>query len=168
MPPGIGYRFQPGIQDTQLNGDDGAGRASGLSPQQAVEIRSLRIPDRPSPTAIAPLALLNSPGGGAAGAQGLDSLIAALMQVFQPQAAQAGPQAPPLPTAQPTAPPPVDQDYLRRAQASTPESRAARARRDAEDKARRERGSFKPRIIFQPDPLPDLAQNPGGDVPGLF
>jgi hypothetical protein len=86
MANGIGYSFQPGGQDIQT---DATGSASGrgLSPQEAVKILSLRIPERPSPTAIAPMPLLTSQGG--AGVPGLDSLVAALMQSFQGTGADA-------------------------------------------------------------------------------
>lgn len=84
MPPGIGYS-----RDIPLQGDSGGpnspqggANAGGMSPQEAVQILSLRVPERPSPTALAPLPLLTSPGGMGAGAQGLDSMIAALIQAF--------------------------------------------------------------------------------------
>lgn len=77
----------------------GGGKPSGLrgaSPQAAVKILSLRVPERVSQGAIAPLPLINGKGGSAAaGAQGLDSMVAALMQAFRPQTPMgAGPQVP--------------------------------------------------------------------------
>jgi hypothetical protein len=91
----LGYSFQPGSEDVPL-AEQGQGGPKGLSPQQAVKILSLRVPDRASPSAIAPLALLKSPGGAAAGAAAanpLQDLIKSLMALFEQQ----GPQQPPAP-----------------------------------------------------------------------
>lgn len=63
----------------------------GASPQQAVKIYSLRVPERVSQGAIAPVPLLTSKGSAAPGAQGLDSMVAALMQAFKSQGSLAGP-----------------------------------------------------------------------------
>jgi hypothetical protein len=82
--PEIGYSFAPGATSRPNQAGGGSGNGYGISPQEAVRILSLRVPDRPSPTAIAPLPLLQSPGGAAAGASGLQSMIAALMQAFRP------------------------------------------------------------------------------------
>lgn len=114
MPEGIGYRFQIGANGNREDENGGQGR--GISPQEAVKILSLRVPERPSPTAVVPLELLNSPGGAAAGAQGLDSMIAALIQAFRPPfvgggasgsaggGAPAAPVLPPLPGLPPMTP----------------------------------------------------------------
>lgn len=93
----IGFSFQPGTQ-AQRPGQSGGGRAGGMTPQQAVRILSLRVPERPSPTAIAPLPLLQSQGSRAPGAQGLDSMIAALMQSFGRGGGQQGAGGSYLPT----------------------------------------------------------------------
>jgi hypothetical protein len=78
---GLGYSFNPSQPDLPMSDQGAPGRpAGGLTPQQAVKMLSLRIPERPSPTGLAPMPLLQSPGG--AGMQGLDSLIAALLQAF--------------------------------------------------------------------------------------
>lgn len=98
---GIGFSFQPGATDIGMGGGrrGGGGGPRGASPQEAVRILSLRVPERPSPTAIAPLPLLQSKGSAAAGAQGLDSLVAALMQGFRPPMQS---NAPFLPNQTPT------------------------------------------------------------------
>jgi hypothetical protein len=99
MPPGIGYSYAPG-SDIQMNGQNGNGSApSRLSPQQAVKVLSLRVPQTLPSNAPVNRQLLTSPGGAAAGASGLQSMIQQLMQAFKPQAspqqALAG-QPPPL------------------------------------------------------------------------
>lgn len=66
----LGNSYQPGAA-TNLRMDQGGGPASGVSPQQAVKFLSLRVPERPSPTSIAPLPLLMSKGGAAPGASGV-------------------------------------------------------------------------------------------------
>lgn len=94
MPPGIGYsRDIPLAGESGGAGPQGQGRVGGLSPQEAVRILSLRIPERPAQNAIAPLPLLLSPGGEAAGAQGLDALLQGLAAAFpqMPQPQQGGP-----------------------------------------------------------------------------
>jgi hypothetical protein len=59
------------------------GKVSGLAPQQAVKLLSLRVPERPSPTAIAPLPLLQSDGSAGAGAVNGGALLQqALRRVF--------------------------------------------------------------------------------------
>ena len=81
MPQNVGYSFQP-LNQPQT-GADGQGRVSGLSPQQAVRLLSLRIPERPSPTGIAPQALLQARGGaGVPGGGDMSALIRALMTMF--------------------------------------------------------------------------------------
>ncbi len=77
MPPGIGYSFQPGAQDTQLQqrGQEGQGSA----PQQAIRTLSLRVPQTNSVPGIAPLSLLNAKGGGGTD---LDMLLTALLKAF--------------------------------------------------------------------------------------
>lgn len=98
MPPGIGYSFAPGGEDIDLQ--NGQRKGTGISPQQAVQIRSLRVPERLPTNAPVNRTLLTSPGGMAAGAQGLDSMVAALMQAFRPQASVAGPA--PMPASAPS------------------------------------------------------------------
>lgn len=83
MPPGIGYgRDIPLAREGGANGPQGSGKVGGISPQEAVRILSLRVPERPSASALAPLPLLTGAGGRAAGAQGLDALIQGLLQAF--------------------------------------------------------------------------------------
>jgi len=95
MPPGIGYG-----RDIPLAGEQsgatpqGGTNVGGMSPQEAVKILSLRVPERPSASAIAPLPLLQSQGGMAPGAGGLDSMIAALMQAFPQLGRGPAPQTP--------------------------------------------------------------------------
>lgn len=80
--------LQPGARP------QGTGQGGGMSPQQAVKILSLRVPERASQGSIAPLPLLTSKGGAQAGAQGLDTMVAALMRAFsRQQPLGAGPQA---------------------------------------------------------------------------
>lgn len=97
MPPGIGYNFAPG-NDIQMGGK---GRSGGPSfgPQEAIRMLSLRLPKSAGPSAIAPSALLNAPGG--AGAPNLNSILMALVQAFAPQH-QAG--VPSLPSLSPPSP----------------------------------------------------------------
>lgn len=85
-------------------GPGSPGRVSGMGPQQAVRIFNLRVPERVSPTAIAPQVLLQSKGSGAPGAGGLDSMVAALMRMVRPQTQGTGVQ-PALPGG--GSPPPV-------------------------------------------------------------
>lgn len=77
MPPGIGYSFQPGSQDTPLEqrGQNG----QGVAPQHAIRTLSLRIPQTTSVPGIAPLPLLNARGGGGSD---LDMLLMALLKAF--------------------------------------------------------------------------------------
>ncbi len=89
MPQGLGYSFDPGAgQQGQLGQDGEGGGFSRMSPQQAVKLLSLRIPERPSGHGIAPQALLQSQGGMAAGAPpgpgSMNSIISGLMKMFAP------------------------------------------------------------------------------------
>lgn len=95
----IGYSWQPGATTPGGTGAGGPSGVKGASPQQAVKILSLRVPERPSATQIAPQALLTSKGSAAAGAQGLDTLVAALMQAFQPPVTSGAPQVPGAPVS---------------------------------------------------------------------
>lgn len=81
----IGYSFNPSGAPQDIQTQQGS-PGGGLSPQQAVKILSLRVPDHQSQGAIAPMPLLQSKGSAAPGAGGLDTLIAALMKAFQGQA----------------------------------------------------------------------------------
>ncbi len=84
----LGFSFAPG-SDLPMNGErDGAGSGpSRLTPQQAVKILSLRVPEHAPSNAPISNALMNSPGGSAAGANGWQSLIQQLLQSFRPDAA---------------------------------------------------------------------------------
>lgn len=88
MPADIGYSFNPSQSPDLRTGDRGQEGARGMGPQQAVKIWSLRVPERASQGALAPLPLLTSKGSGAPGAGGLDSIVAALMQAFRPTPTQ--------------------------------------------------------------------------------
>lgn len=92
----LGFSFQPGA-DSGPGGmqDHMVGPASGGSnPQQAVKVLSLRVPKTLPSNAPVSTALLNGQGSAAPGAQGLTSLVQALMQVFQPHAPQGAPGMP--------------------------------------------------------------------------
>lgn len=78
MPPGIGFSFQPGSQDTPLQPRNGQG-GQGTAPQQAIRTLSLRVPQTQSVPGIAPLPLLNAQGGGGSD---LSMLLMALMKAF--------------------------------------------------------------------------------------
>lgn len=91
----LGFSFAPG-SDIQMRGDaQGNGAPTTLSPQQAVKILSLRVPERVPSNAPINASLLNAPGGAAAGAGGLQSLIQQLIQSFKPGGV--GPWGPALP-----------------------------------------------------------------------
>lgn len=99
----IGASYAPGA-DIPMEGRNGnGGGASRLSPQQAVKILSLRVPEALPSNAPVSRSLLTSPGGSAAGASGLQSMIQQLMQSFKPQAGTM-PTAGPMPGAPPQAP----------------------------------------------------------------
>ncbi len=95
MPAGVGYSFDPsaGGQGHPGQGEDPSG-FSRMSPQQAVKLLSLRIPERaPGQGGIAPQALLTSPGsaaasaapmGGSQGAGSMSQVIASLMKMYAP------------------------------------------------------------------------------------
>lgn len=111
MPEGIGYQFAPSAGDINMQnggGQGGGSAAGGLTPQQAIRILSLRIPNRSNGRGIAPNALLQ--GGGAAtpgfNVGGFDAVIQALMGAFSPQPGSGGGQVTSagLPPFQPPAP----------------------------------------------------------------
>lgn len=113
MPEGIGYSFdpaQPFNGNGGANGGNGGGR-SRLSPQQAVRILSLRVPESLPSNAPVNRALLTSPGGSAAGASGLNSMIQQLIEAFKPtQAAPQGvPALPPVDLTRPASGSPAPQ-----------------------------------------------------------
>lgn len=114
----LGFSFQPGADQGQMQDQAvGGTKPNASTPQEAVQIRSLRVP-RVLP-ANAPIArgLLAGPGGaingsGAPGASGLTSLVQALLQAFQPQ--MATPQMPTgqtLPTFGSSAPQPTGPQF---------------------------------------------------------
>lgn len=81
MANGIGY--PKGLTpDIPVNGQNG--QRPTLTPQQAVRILSLRVPERVPFNAPINAALLNSPGGSAPGAGGLQSMIQQLIQAIKP------------------------------------------------------------------------------------
>jgi hypothetical protein len=82
----LGYRWQPGVGDV-ANGNEATPRSGSPS---NVRVLNLRIPKKPIAGAIAPQALLESPGQAGAPPGFLDDLL----HIFQPPAQ---PMAPPLP-----------------------------------------------------------------------
>src|SRR3990167_9372355 len=87
----FGKSFAPGA-DIPMNGQGGpnGSRPRGLSPQQAVKILSLRVPESLPSNAPVNRSLLTSPGGAAPVAGGLQSLIQQLIQSFKPAAGAPG------------------------------------------------------------------------------
>jgi hypothetical protein len=97
MPPGIGFSFQPGHDAQQSMQDAPFGPSpSASTPQQAVQIRSLRVPKTLPSNAPVSRSLLTAPGSAAPGGNDLTSFVQALRQLFQPQPSQ--PDAPMRPT----------------------------------------------------------------------
>lgn len=83
MPPGIGYAKDP-FTDIQMQGQNGQSRGpSRLSPQQAVRVLSLRVPERAQANAPINPTLLNA-SGGAGVPGGLNQLLQSLMSLFAP------------------------------------------------------------------------------------
>lgn len=95
MPAGLGYSFDPGAGQAGQQDQGERGNFGGLSPQQAVKLLSLRIPERPAASAIAPQALLQSQG---AAGMPMNAMIQQLMRAFMPGlqagAAAGGPPSP--------------------------------------------------------------------------
>jgi hypothetical protein len=90
----IGFSYAPG-SDIPYNGEGGGGQSpSRLSPQQAVKILSLRVPESLPSNAPVARSLLTSPGGSAAGASGLQSMIQQLIQGFRPMQGGGLPSSP--------------------------------------------------------------------------
>lgn len=102
MPLGLSYA--PGA-DIPFNGSNGqqGGAPSRLSPQQAVRILSLRVPERLPSNAPVARQLLTSPGGSAAGAP--SSLQAMLQQLMRPQQTGGSPMVGPQHSAGAPMPP---------------------------------------------------------------
>lgn len=98
MPENIGYRFQPGA-DMTGRPQQGQARPQGLSPQQAVRLLQLRVPERPAGAgAVAPQGLLQAQGGG--GMSALAAIIRALMG-GQMMGGRFGGMQPPIPRVVP-------------------------------------------------------------------
>jgi len=102
---GIGYSFQPGLSNVRMDGRGGGGRVAGASPQQAVKILSLRVPEQLPASAPINRTLLTSPGaaGVPGGSQALNQVIGGLMQSLKPGLTPeklAAPAPPPLPAPQ--------------------------------------------------------------------
>lgn len=111
MPAGLGYQFAPGADANGMT-QQGQPQRRGLSPQAAVKLLQLRVPERPAASALAPQALLQSPGmAGAGGA--LQAIIQALAgretPPMQPEPAPSAPQAQAGPASQPPMAPPTAQ-----------------------------------------------------------
>ena len=93
MPPGIGYSFQPGA-DQSMQGPGGQGGRSVAPPSSSVKVLSYRMPKRDVRGQVAPSALLNASGGGGQQTGGLSPrLLSLLLSAFSagPQQAQQGP-----------------------------------------------------------------------------
>ena len=103
--PNIGTRFQPGTgQD--IPGKGSANGSGPTGPQGPVKLMNFRVPKSPlGQSAIAPRSLLESPGSGGAG---LNGLIQQLMRGIAPQASTPGVVAPPQAPVS-SAPSPVSQ-----------------------------------------------------------
>lgn len=85
---GYGLSFQPGQQNVASGSQDR--KVGGPQPQSAIELLNLRLPSVVGPSAIAPQALLQSPGGmGLGGSPNAALLLQAL-------AALSGAQLPPM------------------------------------------------------------------------
>ena len=94
--PGFGVSFLPG-------GDANYSRESGASPapmQEAIKVLSLRVPRVVGASPLAPLALLQSQGGGGLPAGILEALLRRLM----PPSAGTPAATPPVPTTTPASP----------------------------------------------------------------
>jgi hypothetical protein len=84
----IGFSFAPGSNDLPMQG--GMGRASVSAPASAVKVLSMRLPKRENPHALAPQALLQSPGSAGA-PHGFDpNILSLLMRALAPGQATAG------------------------------------------------------------------------------
>jgi hypothetical protein len=92
MPPGIGYSFQPGSSDIPMQGGASGGAAS--APASAVKVLSMRVPKRAASSAIAPQALLQSPGSAGAPGGFDPMLLQLLMKAFAPPQTNGVPNIP--------------------------------------------------------------------------
>jgi hypothetical protein len=90
MPMDIGYQFAPGADQQPQNGSGGQGGPGRLSPQAAVKLLSLRVPERPAQGQIAPQGLLQGRGAQGMGGGGLQAIIRALMAMQGGQGMQGG------------------------------------------------------------------------------
>lgn len=88
---GIGTSFQPGADQ------NGQGRRA-TPVQEAIRLLSLRLPSRVSPSAIAPQALLQSPGGAGLSGGGMttDAVLELLRRLRMQSGAALPPQAQPF------------------------------------------------------------------------
>lgn len=102
MPMGLGYQFAPGADAAQQQ--QGQQGRRGLSPQAAVRLLQLRVPERPAASGIAPQALLHGPGAaGLGGGGGLQAIIQALMSMSGGMPGAMSPSAAPGGGGMPTA-----------------------------------------------------------------
>jgi hypothetical protein len=92
MPPGIGYSFAPGSDDIPMQGGMSGGSAS--APASAVKVLSMRVPKKAASAAIAPQALLQSPGSAGAPGGFDPMLLQLLMKAFAPPQSNGVPNTP--------------------------------------------------------------------------
>jgi hypothetical protein len=101
-----------GVSFSPSAGPTGDGGSKPTPVQQAIQTLSLKIPKNPGAGAIAPGALLNSPGGGAVGGNPNDAMILEQIRKMlfgtKPGQVGMGPQMPTAPDmgSQPSVPPP--------------------------------------------------------------
>lgn len=135
MADSLGFSFQPGadagqMRDTPMagGGPGGAARGNG-SPQRAVRILSLRVPQTLPANAPVSRELLNGAGSAGPGGSSLTSMVRALMEAFKPTAPTAGPQfpTPQAPRSVASSQPPVSRvpDQVFQPQPSQPQAPVA-------------------------------------------
>ena len=154
MPNTIGYSFQPGSQDVSLEARPSGPQAQAVTP---VQFRTMRLPNRNVPGAIAANALLQSPGGG-----GMPdvALLQMLMRLFAPQGGGIGLAGP---TGAGLAP--AGQSLTGGAEGLAGLSAAPRVVPGFRPRAP---GRYEPPPILSPGPLAPQAPPAGsiGEVPG--
>lgn len=148
MPAGLGYSFAPGADANGMT-QQGQPQRRGLSPQSAVKLLQLRVPERPAASAIAPQTLLQSPGSAGVGGDALGAIIKALAgREVSP------PQAPPAPAPQaPTAQQKIDDGAVWMNPPSAPEPVPS-----YQAPAPPPMPAYQP-LVYQPPPMPTAAMS---------